>query len=59
VRDDDASHWRPLLEVTPEDAESTGPVAFTKDGKGKYIQTSVDSNTARLGRWTSRPVPSR
>jgi len=48
VRDDEASDWRPLLGVAPEDAESTGPVAFTKDGKGIDIQTSVDANTARL-----------
>jgi dipeptidyl aminopeptidase/acylaminoacyl peptidase len=48
VRDDEASDWRPLLEAPPEDAESTGPVGFTKDGKGMYMQTSVDSNTGRL-----------
>ena len=48
VRDDEASDWRPLLEASPEDAESTGPVGFTKDGTGMYIQTSVDSNTGRL-----------
>jgi dipeptidyl aminopeptidase/acylaminoacyl peptidase len=48
VRDNEMSDWRPLLEVSPEDAESTGPVAFTKDGKGLYIQTSVGSNTGRL-----------
>ena len=48
VRDDEASDWRPLLEVPPEDAESTGPLGFTKDGTGMYLQTSVDSNTGRL-----------
>ncbi len=48
VRDDESSDWRPLLEVAPEDAESTGPVGFTKDGTGMYLQTSVDSNTGRL-----------
>ena len=48
VRDDEASDWRPLLEVPPEDAETTGPVGFTKDGDGMYLQTSVDSNTGRL-----------
>jgi dipeptidyl aminopeptidase/acylaminoacyl peptidase len=50
VRDDDASDWRTLLEVAPEDAESTGPLGFTKDGRGMYLQTSVDSNTGRLVR---------
>jgi dipeptidyl aminopeptidase/acylaminoacyl peptidase len=48
VRDNEASEWRPLLEVPPEDAESTGPIGFTKDGKSMYMQTSVNSNTGRL-----------
>ena len=48
VRDDETSDWRPLVEVPPEDAETTGPVGFTKDGTGMYLQTSVDSNTGRL-----------
>ena len=48
VRDDEASDWRPLVEVPPEDAETTGPLGFTKDGTGMYLQTSVDSNTGRL-----------
>jgi dipeptidyl aminopeptidase/acylaminoacyl peptidase len=48
VRDDEASEWRPLLEVAPEDAESTGPLGFTKDGTGMYLQTSVGANTGRL-----------
>ena len=48
VRDDESSDWRPLLEVPPEDAETTGPLGFTKDGTGMYLQTSIDSNTGRL-----------
>ncbi|MFN3005058.1 S9 family peptidase [Mycolicibacterium wolinskyi] len=48
VREDEHADWRPLLEVPPEDAESTGPVGFTKDGTGMYLQTSVGSNTSRL-----------
>jgi dipeptidyl aminopeptidase/acylaminoacyl peptidase len=48
VRDDEASDWRPLLEVAPEDAESTGPLGFTKDGASMYMQTSEGSNTGRL-----------
>jgi dipeptidyl aminopeptidase/acylaminoacyl peptidase len=50
VRDDASSDWRPLLEVAPEDAESTGPLGFTKDGTGMYLQTSADSNTGRVVR---------
>ncbi len=50
VRDDELSDWRPLLEVPPEDAETTGPLGFTKDGSGIYLQTSVGSNTGRVVR---------
>ena len=48
VRDDESADWRPLLGVAPEDAESTGPLGFTKDGTGMYLQTSADSNTGRV-----------
>ncbi|HTX93556.1 MAG TPA: S9 family peptidase [Mycobacterium sp.] len=48
VRDDDASDWRPLLEVPPEDAELTAPLAFTKDGKAMYLRMSVDANAGHL-----------
>jgi dipeptidyl aminopeptidase/acylaminoacyl peptidase len=48
VRDDEASDWRPLLEVPPEDAESTAPLGFTKDGKAMYLRMSVDANAVRL-----------
>jgi dipeptidyl aminopeptidase/acylaminoacyl peptidase len=48
VRADEASEWRPLVQVPPEDAESTGPVGFTTDGQSMYVQTSVDTNTSRL-----------
>ena len=59
VRDDEASDWRPLLEVPPEDAELTGPVGFTKDGTGMYLQMSVDSNIGRLVKMDIATVPSR
>jgi dipeptidyl aminopeptidase/acylaminoacyl peptidase len=48
VRDDESSDWRPLLEVAPEDAETTGPFGFTKDGASMFLQTSVGSNTGRI-----------
>ena len=48
VREDEASEWRPLVQVPPEDAESTGPAGFTLDGQSMYVQTSVDTNTGRL-----------
>ncbi len=48
VRDDEASDWRPLLEVPPEDAELTAPLGFTRDGKAMYLRMSVDANAGRL-----------
>jgi dipeptidyl aminopeptidase/acylaminoacyl peptidase len=48
VRDDEDSEWRTLLDVAPEDAETTGPVAFNVDGTAMYLLLSVGSNTARL-----------
>lgn len=48
VRDDEESDWRPLLQVPPEDAETSGPLGFTRDGHSLYVQTSVDANTGRL-----------
>lgn len=48
VRDNESADWRPFLQVPPEDAETTGPLGFTKDGTGLYVQTSIDSNTGRL-----------
>jgi dipeptidyl aminopeptidase/acylaminoacyl peptidase len=48
VRDDEASDWRSLLEVPPEDAELTAPLGFTKDGKAMYLRMSVDANAGRL-----------
>lgn len=50
VRDDEGSDWRTLLQVPPEDAESTGPAGFTRDGQQIFVQTSVDCNTGRLVR---------
>ncbi|GJJ23372.1 S9 family peptidase [Mycolicibacterium mageritense] len=48
VRDTEESDWRPLLTAPLEDAQTTGPVGFTKDGRSLYLQSSVDSNTSRL-----------
>jgi dipeptidyl aminopeptidase/acylaminoacyl peptidase len=50
VRDDAESDWRTLLEVPPEDAETTGPGGFTRDGGALYMTTSVGCNTARFGK---------
>lgn len=48
VRENADSAWRTLTKYGPEDALGSGPVAFTPDGKGLYMHSSVGSNTAQL-----------
>ncbi|MEK6676092.1 MAG: S9 family peptidase [Planctomycetota bacterium] len=48
VRDNPDSAWRNLVTFGPEDALGSNPVAFTPDGKGIYLTSSVGSNTAQL-----------
>ena len=40
--------WEVFLEVGSDDADSTQPYAFSRDGSRLLIVTSVDANTARL-----------
>ena len=40
--------WELLLSVDSDDALGTGPVAFTADGTGLYVLSSVDANASRL-----------
>ncbi|QBI18724.1 S9 family peptidase [Egibacter rhizosphaerae] len=48
VRDDAEGDWRPLLDVLPEDALTTDPVAFDRDGERLLAISSVGANTGRL-----------
>jgi dipeptidyl aminopeptidase/acylaminoacyl peptidase len=48
VRDGEA--WRPLLVAGPDDALTTGPVAFSRDGRTLLAISSVGSDTGRLVR---------
>jgi len=48
VRDSDGGEWRPLLEAGLEDALTTDPLAFTRDGTGLLAISSVDANAGRL-----------
>jgi dipeptidyl aminopeptidase/acylaminoacyl peptidase len=50
VRDSEDGDWRTLLTVAPDDALTTGPLGFSRDGASIYLQSSVDANTARLVR---------
>jgi dipeptidyl aminopeptidase/acylaminoacyl peptidase len=50
VRDDDEAEWRPLAQVPAEDALTSWPVAFTRDGGSLLAISSIDANTGRLVR---------
>jgi dipeptidyl aminopeptidase/acylaminoacyl peptidase len=50
VRDDPEGEWRPLLDVSQEDALTTSPVAFTLDGSALWTISSVGANAGRLVR---------
>jgi dipeptidyl aminopeptidase/acylaminoacyl peptidase len=48
VRDTSDGAWRVLLDVGPEDALTTGPVAFDRPGGRLLILNSVGANASRL-----------
>ncbi len=48
VRDDDATAWRPLLQVDQQDALCTSPLAFSVDGSRLLCITSEGANAAHL-----------
>ncbi|MEA2703686.1 MAG: hypothetical protein QOD63_1631 [Actinomycetota bacterium] len=48
VRDDEESEWRPVLEIGQDDALTTSPLAFTLDGTGLWILSSIGANAGRL-----------
>ena len=48
VRDDWASPWRRLKSWGPKDTLSSGPVAFTQDGRSLLIINSEGANTGEL-----------
>ncbi len=48
VRDDEQSEWKLLLTWGPDDALSSGPVSFSKDGQTLYMEDSRDANASRL-----------
>jgi dipeptidyl aminopeptidase/acylaminoacyl peptidase len=50
VRDSEDAEWRQALQVGPEDALGTSPVAFSRDGHHLIMVSSQDANAARLVR---------
>ena len=51
VRDTADDAWRTLLDVPADDALSTAPLAFTRDGQSLWVLSSVDANASRLLRY--------
>jgi dipeptidyl aminopeptidase/acylaminoacyl peptidase len=51
VRDDEDDDWRTLLEVGPQDALGTGPLAFARRGDHLLALSSVGANASRLVRF--------
>ena len=50
VRDTEDAPWRQIIEWGPEDALTSGPQAFSLDGKYIYLTDSRDVNAGRLVR---------
>jgi len=45
---DEDGEFRPWLSVPPEDANTTSPVGFSRDGTTAYLVSSLGANAARL-----------
>jgi dipeptidyl aminopeptidase/acylaminoacyl peptidase len=50
VRDGQGQEWRPLLTVPVEDAMTSGPIAFSEDGRSMLALSSVGADTGGLVR---------
>jgi dipeptidyl aminopeptidase/acylaminoacyl peptidase len=50
VRDDGGQDWRPLLTVPAADALTSGPIAFSEDGRSLLALSSVGADTGGLVR---------
>ena len=48
TRDSADGDWRELLAIPAEDSLTTGPVAFSADGRSLLLVSSVDAQAARL-----------
>ncbi len=48
IRDDEQSEWKPVVTWDQEDALTSGPVCFSKNGKYLYLKDSRSVNAARI-----------
>ena len=45
---DGGDEWTPVLEFPPDDATTTEPLGFNREGDALFLLTSLDANAARL-----------
>jgi dipeptidyl aminopeptidase/acylaminoacyl peptidase len=50
VRDNEGDEWRQVVQVGQQDALSTSPIGFSRDGKALLLISSEEANAARLVR---------
>jgi dipeptidyl aminopeptidase/acylaminoacyl peptidase len=48
VRENEQADWRKLITWNPDDALTSAPVGFTKDGQSLYLEDSRNVNASRL-----------
>ncbi|MFK7697770.1 S9 family peptidase [Paenibacillus sp. HJGM_3] len=54
VRDDEGSDWKTIVSWNSEDAMSSRPIGFTKDGKELFVIDSRNTNSGRLVRMNAQ-----
>lgn len=50
IRDNEQAGWRKLITWNADDALTSGPVGFTRDGESLYLEDSREANASRLVR---------
>ncbi len=54
IRESNSDDWRAAVRWDSEDALTSGPVTFTRDGRYMYLRDSRGVNAARLVKWDPR-----
>src|SRR5579875_848894 len=50
IRDNEQAGWRKLITWNADDALTSGPIGFTRDGESLYLEDSREANASRLVR---------
>ncbi len=48
IRDDENAEWRSIVTWSPDDAENSFPISFSRDGQSLYMVDARDANAGRL-----------